>query len=142
MLGGGVEEGTARRRAVYVAGLGHGDQPIPVASRIDNLVWSGGIRGFDVQTQTMVPDVDGQVALMFQNMRAAVAASGGTVDDIIRVSVTARDRSAVRDALNVGWLEAFPDPASRPARHVAVADLPDGTFVQCEFIAVLGPSQP
>ena len=48
-----------------------------------------------------------------------------------------KDRTR-RAALNGPWLEMFPDPQSRPARHTMNADLDGGKLVECEFVAVLG----
>ncbi len=42
------------------------------------------------------------------------------------------DPAAGRAALDVPWLEKFPDAASRPARHTHVGD---GRFVTASFIA-------
>jgi enamine deaminase RidA (YjgF/YER057c/UK114 family) len=66
-----------------------------------------------------------------------VEAGGGTVADVIRVSVTVRDRSAARDAINQAWIAMFPDEHSRPARHVVERDLPQTLSMQCECIAVI-----
>jgi 2-iminobutanoate/2-iminopropanoate deaminase len=41
---------------------------------------------------------------------------------------------AVRDAINGPWLEHFPDPASRPARHTQVSSTA-GRAVTCDFLA-------
>jgi 2-iminobutanoate/2-iminopropanoate deaminase len=49
------------------------------------------------------------------------------------VFVKARE---ARAAVNVEWLKAFPDPASRPARHTVQNDnLPNNMLVQCDATA-------
>jgi 2-iminobutanoate/2-iminopropanoate deaminase len=73
---------------------------------------------------------------MFANVGRVMAAAGGGLDDIVSMRVYVRDRSA-RDVLNHEWLSAFPDPASRPARHTLTTALPEPMLVQCEIVAVL-----
>ncbi len=127
----------SRRKAIYVEGLGHGDHPIPAASRIGDTVYSGGVSGLDRATQAMPEALEDEVVHLFANMRATVEAAGGTVADIIRVTVFARDRAAVGPALNARWLEMFPDANDRPARHVNVAEIHPAMRIQCEFVAIL-----
>jgi enamine deaminase RidA (YjgF/YER057c/UK114 family) len=128
---------SARRRSIHVDGLGHGGQPIPNAARIANLLWSGGINGIAPNATTMPEGEVEEAAQMFANLAAVVEAGGGTVADVIRVSVTVRDRSAARDAINQAWIAMFPDEHSRPARHVVEHDLPQTLRMQCECIAVI-----
>jgi 2-iminobutanoate/2-iminopropanoate deaminase len=127
----------ARRRSIHVEGLGHHGQPIPNAARIGNLLWSGGIHGLAPNAKALPEDEEAEAAQMLANLRAVVEAGGGTVDDVIRVSVTVRDRAAARDAINRAWVAMFPDEHSRPARHVVEHDLPQPLRMQCECIAVI-----
>jgi len=69
-------------------------------------------------------------------MRLLLEEGGATLDDVVRVSVYLRELS-VRDAIAAPWLEYFPDPHSRPARHAVVTDLRNGMLLQIEFVAVL-----
>jgi len=39
--------------------------------------------------------------------------------------------------VNEEWLRMFPDPESRPARHVRSLPLDSPSLVQCEFVAVI-----
>jgi 2-iminobutanoate/2-iminopropanoate deaminase len=129
---------TTARRSIHVDGLNHG-QPIPNASRIGDLLWTGGIHGITPHLTSMPKDEAAEAMQMFTNLRAIVEAGGGTVDDVIRVSITVRDRAAARDAINQAWVATFPDDDSRPARHIAEHDLPQPLRMQCECVAVLGP---
>lgn len=124
------------RRSVTVAGLEHGDLPIPVASRVGSLIATGGIRGVHPQTGVLPDRVEDQLALMFDNLRTVVEAAGGSAGTVAKVTVWATDRAATRDALNAAWVALFPDPESRPARHVIQQPLPGGMLVQCEALAV------
>ena len=53
---------------------------------------------------------------MFANVRRVIEAAGGTPDDIVKMTVWITDR-ALRPIMNKHWVEMFPDPHSRPARH-------------------------
>jgi enamine deaminase RidA (YjgF/YER057c/UK114 family) len=128
----------AKRRSIYVDGLAHQGQPIPNAARIDNIVWTGGIHGIAPNTKSMPEDEAAEATQMFANLRAIVEAGGAAVDDVIRVSITVRDRSAARDAINEAWVALFPDQDSRPARHIVEHDLPQPLRMQCDCIAVIG----
>lgn len=69
----------SKRRSIHVEGLGHPGQPIPNASRIANLVWSGGLHGLSPNPTSMPEDEVAEAAQMFANLRAVVEASDGTV---------------------------------------------------------------
>ncbi|WP_026145922.1 RidA family protein [Nocardioides sp. Iso805N] len=123
------------RRSIHVPGLGHGAQPIPLASVVGNLMASGGISGKDPATGTFPEDAAAEVAQAFANMRAIVEAAGGSLDQVVKVTVFVPDRS-IREHLNPVWEECFPDPESRPARHTLEVPLV-GMRLQLEALAVL-----
>ncbi len=52
----------SKRRSIEVEGFGHGDTPIPAASRIGNMIASGGIAGVDLVTGKIGGDLEVQVA--------------------------------------------------------------------------------
>lgn len=124
------------RRSIEIEGLHHGGQPIPAACRLGSLVVSGGIAGVDLATGELATDPLDQVRLVFAHARSVLATAGGTPEEVVKVTFYVADRS-LRDAINEEWLAMFPDPASRPARHTLVQDLPPGMSVQCELMAVL-----
>ncbi|MET8878439.1 RidA family protein [Nocardia sp. NPDC004278] len=127
--------GTPQRVSIHVDGLEHGTLPIPAASRIGSLIATGGVRGVDPATGQMPDDAAAQVRLMFDNLVRIVEAAGGGAGSILKVDVRVVERS-VREHLDAVWVEHFPDPASRPARHMQVATLAPGMQVQCEALAV------
>ena len=66
-----------------------------------------------------------------------VEAAGGSTADVVKVTVWMKDRSQ-RPALNVPWLEMFPDAATRPARHAIHApELDMGKLIECVFTAYI-----
>jgi 2-iminobutanoate/2-iminopropanoate deaminase len=125
----------ARRVSIYIESFAH-KNPIPAACRIGNVVYSGSIQGTDPITGRYGETLDEQSRLMFANLRRIVDAAGGSTADVIRVTVWMRDRTQ-RAALNGPWLEMFPDPASRPARHTMNGALDGDKLIECDFVAVL-----
>jgi len=125
-----------KRRSIEVAGVKHVN-PIPAASRRGPFVASGAISGADPETGKVPDDLDAQCRQMFANVRGLIEAAGGTTDDILKITVWIADR-ALRPTLNKYWVEMFPDPHSRPARHtVAHGDFTPPMQVQCDLFAVI-----
>jgi len=125
-----------KRRSIEVAGVKH-QNPIPAASRKGPFVVSGAIGGADPETGKVPEDLDAQCRQMFDNVRRVITAAGGTPDDIIKMTVWIADRG-LRPVMNKYWVEMFPDPHSRPARHtVAHADFTTPMQIQCDLFAVI-----
>ncbi|WP_203137889.1 RidA family protein [Microbacterium sp. JZ31] len=124
----------ARRESVDLPGFHHAN-PIPAASRKGPFVFSGAFTGRDADG-TLPASLDEQVVNVFRHVRTLMAEVGGTVEDVMRMTVYLVDFRD-REALNREWLAMFPDAASRPARHVVRAELDGGLLVQADLIAVL-----
>ena len=125
------------RRSIDLPGLSHGDNPIPAGSRIGPLFMSGGIAGKEQHTGKLAADAEAQCAAMFDNARRLVESAGGTTEQIVKMTIWVKDRG-VRDSINREWLKMFPDPASRPVRHVLLyADLPGAMHMQCDLTAYI-----
>jgi 2-iminobutanoate/2-iminopropanoate deaminase len=121
------------RRSIDVEGLHHGGAPIPQASLVGSLLLSSGINGMD-REGTIPDDPDTQVALVFDNIRAIVEQAGGDLGDVVKCTFFVRDRS-LKTQIDDHWVKAFPDPASRPARHTLVQELSAAQHLQCEIVA-------
>jgi len=124
-----------RRESIEIAGLRH-THPIPMASRIGRLLYSSGINGIDPATGTWAPDFARQASLVFEHMAAVMEAAGGSLDDVIKVTVYLKDLGDW-DRFNEAWKNVFADPTSRPARHVLAYDISGEGMVQLEIVAVL-----
>jgi 2-iminobutanoate/2-iminopropanoate deaminase len=124
------------RRSIEVPGVSHGNAPIPMGARVGNMIYSSGIMGKDPATDTMPADGPSQAKFMFMNLRSLLAQGGADLGDVVHVKAYVKDNSH-RDALNAEWLQCFPDPHDRPARHTMVTDLPGGMLVQIEIVAVV-----
>ena len=125
-----------KRRSIEVAGAKHVN-PIPSACRKGPFVVSGAISGADPASGAVATELEAQCRQMFTNVRQVIAAAGGSPEDIIKMNVWIADR-ALRPTLNKYWVEMFPDPASRPARHtIAQADFTPPMQIQCDILAVI-----
>lgn len=125
-----------KRRSIELDGVKHGAQPIPAASRIGPFIVTGGVSGRDLGTDEMPADVSAQAKNAFVTLGRILNAAGASLDDVIKVTVYLNDR-AQRAAINEAWLAAFPDPASRPARHTLVQELAAPLLIQIEAMAVV-----
>ena len=126
-----------KRRSIEVSGVKHVN-PIPAACRRGPFVVSGAIGGADPETGKVPEDLDAQCRQMFENVRRIMSAAGGTPDDIVKMTVWIADRG-LRPVMNRYWVEMFPDPHSRPARHtVASGDLVPPMQIQCDLLAIIG----
>jgi 2-iminobutanoate/2-iminopropanoate deaminase len=126
----------ARRQSIEVSGFSHGNLPIPAASRVGDLVATGGVMGLDPEAGRLPDDVAEQARLMFVNLQRILAAGGATMDDVLKITVWVKVPEA-RSAVNAEWLKLFPDPHSRPARHTLQNDhLAGNMLVQCDALAV------
>ena len=126
------------RHSVHVGEIAH-QSPIPNACRIGNIIVSGLIRGADPATSQLAATVEQQCAFMFHHMRRTVESGGGTVADIIKVTVWME--KLARELVNAEWVRMFPDPDSRPARQVMEMPMEPGVLIQCDFMAVLPTAQ-
>ena len=125
-----------KRRSIEVPGVNHLN-PIPAACRRGPFVTTGAISGADVATGKVPEDLDAQCAAMFANVRRLIEAAGGDTDDIVKMTVWITDRS-LRPTLNKYWVEMFPDPHSRPARHTLTSrDFTAPMQIQCDLMAVI-----
>ena len=125
----------AKRETIDLEGFAHGN-PIPVAVKIGNMVYSGAVAGTN-EAGVTPPDPDQQIGQVFKNVQRIVERAGGTVADIAKIDVKLRDMGH-RPLVNKYWLELFPDEHDRPARHTTQADLPGSLVIQVEIVAVLG----
>ncbi len=117
--------------------MAHG-APIPMGSKVGNVVYSSGISGVNPQTHDMPPDPDEQAMQLFENIAKFMEIAGGTTDDIVQMTVLLKDDKD-RGSINKAWLKMFPDGNNRPARHALTTDVrAGGALFQIELVAVVG----
>ena len=131
----------SNRTSIEVPGLEHVN-PIPNASRVGPFLASGGIFGKDPATGRVADGVDAQCEQMFANVRKVLEAGGAAPEDVIKLNVWLKDM-ANRPVVNKYWVQMFPDPHSRPARHtLETPDLREPLLVECEIMAVIPDRRP
>jgi len=125
------------RRSIDIEGFGHGANPTPAASRIGNTLVSGAIFGMDPATRRLAEGAERQCELMFAHAERILQAGGAGWEHVVKMTFFVRPELP-RDLVNAEWVRLFPNPASRPARHVIVNErLPQGMHLQCDLMAVV-----
>ncbi len=125
-----------RRVSIEIDGFNHGEAPIPVACRVGSTLHTSVISGYDAARRAYADGLQPQAALMFRHLREVLTAGGATAEDVVRMTFYVSTPDA-RPAINAEWVAMFPDPKSRPARHILNYATPKGCLMQCEAIAVL-----
>ena len=123
-----------RQKSILIDKIGH-SAPIPLACRVGPLLATSGVMGRDSETGEMPGDAAGQVANCFRNLKLILAEADMDLGDVVRFTFYVKHEED-RGAVNPVWLEHYPDPAKRPARHVQVMDLRGAVLVQLEVLAV------
>ena len=102
-----------------IEGHGHHD-PIPMGARVGDLFCSSGVSGVDTAGDDKLEPVEGaagQAHHGLRNVESLVRAGGGTMADVGLITLLVQDYDDL-PAINAEWVQMFPDPADRPARHV------------------------
>jgi len=125
----------AWRESIEIPPLSHGNTPIPMASRVGNMLFTSGIFGRDPDTNELPESAEEQCANCLKNLGRVLEKAGAKPGDVAQVSVYLKD-NATRPLFNGPWLEMFPDEHSRPARHAHI--VPGlAAAVQIQAIAVI-----
>ena len=108
------------------------------AVRAGNTVYLSGQIPLDPITMTLIEgDIQQQVNQVFENIKNVVEAAGGTLDEVVKLTVYLVDLSAVT-TVNEAIAKYFKQPY--PARtSIQVSALPKGAAVEIEAIFVKQP---
>lgn len=129
------------RKSITVSGFSHGSNPIPAGSLIGNQLMTGALFGTDPATGKIAMTPEEECRHMFVHASRILMAAGGSFADVLKMTFYLRP-GASRDIINVEWVKAFPDEASRPARHVVVSStIPSSMTMQCDLTAVIGATK-
>ena len=111
--------------------------PYSQATRAGNLVFLSGQVPLDPATGNLVEgDIAVQARQAFDNIKAVVAAAGGSMDDIVRVGLYLTDLSQFAE-VNAVMADYFSQPY--PARStIEVSALPRGAQFEVDALMVLG----
>lgn len=126
------------RKSIYIDGFSHGNNPVPAGCVHGKLLTTGAIFG-TVRETGKVPTGDEvlQCRLMFENARRILEAAGASWENVAKMTFYLSPEVS-RSLINDMWVEVFPEPASRPARHVIVTHtLPASMCMQCDLLAWL-----
>ena len=123
------------RHSIDVEGFAH-QNPIPAGSRMGPLLTTSIIGPFDPGARTVPEDLATQVANLFHHAGLILAAAGGGWEHVVKMTFYVREL-AFREAINVPWVERFPDPTSRPARHSQLSSEPGPALVRCDLLAYI-----
>jgi 2-iminobutanoate/2-iminopropanoate deaminase len=107
-----------RRRAFFAKGGQTHSSPIPEGVVAGGFIFLSAVRGVDLKTQQVESDdIEAQTRLAFEAMRIALGTAGGTLDDVVKVSVFFKDMND-RVGFNKVWSETF--PADNPPARYAI----------------------
>ena len=125
------------RTAIHSAQAPAAIGPYSQATRTGNLVFLSGQTPLDPATGNLVEgDIAVQARQAFDNIKAVVAAAGGTMDDIVRVGLYLTDLSQFGE-VNAVMAEYFSQPY--PARStIEVSALPRGARFEVDAVMALG----
>jgi reactive intermediate/imine deaminase len=112
--------------------------PYSQAIRAGNTVYLSGQIPLNPTTGQLVDGIDAQAHQVFKNLRAVAAAAGGSLDDMVKLSILLFD---LADFAKVNEIMATYFKAPYPARATyQVAGLPRGARIEVEGILVLSAS--
>lgn len=114
--------------------------PYSQAIRAGDTVYLSGQIGLDPATMNLVEGLEAQAHQVFRNLRAVAQAAGGSLDDLVKISVLMVDLGGfgkVNDIMKEYFVEPYPARAT-----YQVAALPRGALIEVEGIVVLKPVAP
>lgn len=122
------------RTSIEIESFQH-QNPIPAACRCGPLIESSIIPGLNPGIREMPDTLEQQIDNLFTHMGQMLDEAGATWDDMVKITFFVADAAASRKALNGPWVERFPDPASRPARHNLQIPMSGPAQISCVFTA-------
>ena len=110
--------------------------PYSQAVRTGLVVFLSGQIGLDAATGELAGDFEGQVRQAFRNLGAVASASGGSLSDIVKLTLFLTDLARFAQVNSI-MTELVPAPF--PARStIGVASLPRGALVEIDCILYAG----
>jgi len=109
--------------------------PYSQAVRAGHTVYLSGQLGLDPATGILVEGIEAQTHQVFLNLRAVAAAAGGSIDDMVKLSILMQDLgdfAKVNEIMSSYFRQPYPARAT-----YQVAALPRGALIEIEGILVL-----
>lgn len=114
--------------------------PYSQAIRAGDTVYLSGQIGLDPATMNLVDGLEAQAHQVFRNLRAVATAAGGTMDDMVKVSILMTDLGGfakVNEIMATYFAQPYPARAT-----YQVSALPRGALIEIEGTLVLRPVLP
>lgn len=124
-----------KREAIHSPDAPAAIGPYSQAIRAGDTVYLSGQIGLDPATGQLVDGLSGQAHRVLQNLRAVAAAAGGTLDDVVKVTLLLADMNDFAK-VNEIMAEYFGQPYPARATY-QVAALPKGARVEVEAVMVV-----
>ena len=106
------------------------------AVKVGGTVYLSGQIGLNPATMQLEEGIDAQIVRVFDNLKAVAEATGGSLNDAVKVNVFLTDLgnfAKVNEAMTRYFAEPFPARAA-----VGVAALPKGALVEADAVLVIG----
>ena len=136
-----------RRVIDYRAGVANVGLEVPSGVKIPwcgqgQLVHSSLLAGREESTLSVPASAEGEVAILFRHIAGFMAAAGGSINEIIDLTVYVVDEIAHTVLVRQEFDRIFPDSDRRPSFHVfnaAPVGLKEGRFAAVVVACVNGP---
>ena len=119
--------------SIYSKKLPFHENPIPHASRINDLVMSSSISGKNTETKSYSSDKREQIA--FKYFEALLEECKLEPQDVLKVEMDFQNKED-RDIVNEFWENLYQNKSKRPARHSHQSNLPKECIFQMTFVAL------
>jgi len=129
------ESNTMTKQAISSADAPKALGPYSQAIRAGNTVYLSGQLGLDPVTGILVEGIEAQTHQVFLNLRAVAVAAGGSLDDMVKLSILMQDLgdfAKVNEIMSSYFKQPYPARATYQA-----AALPRGALIEIEGILVL-----
>lgn len=106
------------------------------AVKVGNTVYLSGQIGLDPVSMQMAVSIDDQIIRVFDNLKAVATASGGSLNDVVKLNIFLTDLghfARVNEIMATYFTEPYPARAA-----VGVAALPRGALVEMDGVLFLG----
>jgi reactive intermediate/imine deaminase len=124
-----------RKEAVHTGGAPAAIGPYSQAIRAGNTVYLSGQLGLDPETGNLREGIEAQTRQVLDNLQAVAAAAGGSLDDIVKLTLLLVD---LGDFVRVNEIMAARFTQPYPARATyQVAALPKAGRIEVEGVLVL-----
>ncbi len=106
------------------------------AVKVNDTVYLSGQIGLDPVTMQMVDGIEAQIVRVFDNLKAVAGASGGSLNDVVKLNIFLTDLShftRVNEIMATYFTQPYPARAA-----IGVAALPRGALVEMDGVLVIG----